>query len=142
MFATLLALTLMRARAGNEPGTSAARERSMKRMHGIATAAAFSIVMGFGGTATAETLTGTISDAMCGKSHDTMTEHGKKMSEKQCTVACVEHGSQYVFVNGDTVLKVANQGFAALKQFAGDRVTLTGEVKGDTVTVAKIERAK
>ena len=37
---------------------------------------------------------------MCGKSHDTMTEHGKKMSDKQCTVACVEHGSQYVFVNG------------------------------------------
>jgi hypothetical protein len=114
----------------------------MKRMHGIATAATFSIVIGFGGAASAETLTGKISDAMCGTSHEAMTEHGKKMSEKQCSVACVEHGSQYVFINGDTVLKVSNQNFAGLKQFAGDRVKLTGEVKGDTVTVAKIEKAK
>jgi hypothetical protein len=73
--------------------------------HGTATAAALSTLVGFGGTASAETLAGKISDAMCGKSRDTMTEHGKKMSDTQCTVACVEHGSQYVFVSGDKVLK-------------------------------------
>jgi hypothetical protein len=73
---------------------------------------------------------------------DTVTEHGEKMTDKQCTVACVEHGSQYVFVNGDRVLKVSNQDFAGLKQFAGDTVRLTGDVKGDTITVAKIEKAK
>jgi len=105
-------------------------------------AAAFSILIGFGGRVSAETLTGTISDAMCGKSHDTMTEHGKKMTDKQCTLACVQHGSAYVFVTGDKVLQVANQSFVGPKQFAGDRVTLTGEVKGDTVTVTKIEKAK
>ena len=110
--------------------------------HGIATAAALSILVGFSRTASAETLTGKISDAMCGKSHDAMTEHGKKMSGKQCPVACVEHGSQYVFVSGDKVLKVSNQDFAGLKQFAGDTVKLTGDVKGDTITVAKIEKAK
>jgi hypothetical protein len=108
----------------------------------IATAAVLTMVVGFRGVASAETLTGKISDAMCGKSHDTMTEHGKKMTDKQCTVACVEHGSQYVFVNGDKVLKVSNQDFAGLKQFAGDTVRLTGDVKGDTITVAKIEKAK
>src|SRR5260370_32736938 len=119
-------------------------ERYMRRMqrHGMATMAALSILVVFVGTASAEMLTGKISDAMCGKSHDTMTEHGKKMSDKQCTVACVEHGSQYVFVNGDRVLKVSNQDFAGLKQFAGDTVRLTGDVKGDTVTVTKIEKAK
>src|SRR6266542_329796 len=104
------------------------------QQHGLATMAALSILVGFGGIASAETLTGRISDAMCGTSHDTMTEHGKKMSDKQCTVACVEHGSQYVFVNGDKVLKVSNQDFAGLKQFAGDTVKLTGDVKGDTIT--------
>ena len=116
----------------------------MRRMqrHGMATMAALSILVVFVGTASAETLTGKISDAMCGKSHDTMTEHGKKMSDKQCTVACVEHGSQYVFVNGDRVLKVSNQDFAGLKQFAGDTVRLTGDVKGDAITVARIEKAK
>jgi len=108
----------------------------------FATAAAFSILIGSGASAAAETLTGRISDAMCGKSHDTMTEHGKKMTDKQCTVACVEHGSTYVFVTGDKILKVANQNFADLKTFAGDTVMLTGDVKGDTVTVTKIAKAK
>jgi hypothetical protein len=110
----------------------------------IVIVAACSILMGFGARASAapETLTGRISDAMCGTSHDTMTEHGKKMTDKQCTVACVEHGSTYVFVTGDKILKVANQTFADLKQFAGDTVTLTGDVKGDTVTVTKIAKGK
>jgi len=50
----------------------------------IATAAAFSILIGFGARASAaETLTGRISDAMCGTSHDAMTEHGKKMTDQQ-----------------------------------------------------------
>jgi len=113
----------------------------MKR-YGTAAAAVSAILVGLGGTASAETLTGKISDAMCGKSHASMTEHGKQMSDKQCTVACVEHGSQYVIVSGDKVLKVSNQDFAGLKQFAGDTVKLTGDVKGDTITVAKIEKAK
>jgi hypothetical protein len=108
----------------------------------IATAAVLTILVGSRGAASAETLTGKISDAMCGKSHDTMTEHGKKMTDKQCTVACVDHGSEYVFVSGDRVLKVSNQDFAGLRQFAGDTVKLTGDVRGDTIAVAKIEKAK
>jgi hypothetical protein len=109
----------------------------------IATAAAFATLIGFAAPASAaETLTGRISDAMCGRSHDAMTEHGKKMTDKQCTATCVEHGSTYVFVTDDKILKVANQNFADLKQFAGDTVTLTGDVKGDTVTVTKIAKAK
>jgi hypothetical protein len=90
----------------------------------------------------ADTWTGKISDAMCGTSHDTMTEHGKKMSDKQCAVACVQHGSEYVFVEGDKVLKIANQNFKGLQQFAGDTVKLTGDLKGDAITVAQIDKAK
>lgn len=109
----------------------------------IVTTTALSALLVIGGAASAaDTLTGTISDAMCGVSHDTMTEHGKKMSDKQCTLACVQHGSEYVFVNGDKVLKIANQNFKGLQQFAGDTVRLTGDVKGDTITVAKIAKAK
>jgi hypothetical protein len=107
----------------------------------IGAAAVLTLLVGFGGAASAETLTGTISDAMCGKSHDTMTEHGKKMTDKQCTVACVDHGSQYVIVTGNKVLKISNQDFAGLKQFAGDTVRITGDVKGDTIAVAKIDKA-
>ncbi len=108
----------------------------------IAVAAVLTILVGFPGAASAETLTGKISDAMCGKSHDTMTEHGKKMTDKQCTVACVEHGSSYVIVAGNKVLKISNQDFAGLKQFAGDAVRVTGDVKGDTITLTRIDKAK
>jgi hypothetical protein len=104
--------------------------------------AAFSLSIGFAARASADTLTGKISDAMCGKSHEAMTEHGKKMTDKQCAVACVEHGSTYVFVTGDKILKVADQNFADLKQFAGDTVTVTGDVKGDTLTVTTIAKGK
>jgi len=109
----------------------------------IVTSTALSTLLAVVGTASAAgTWTGKISDAMCGTSHDSMTEHGKKMSDKQCTVACVQHGSEYVFVEGDKVLKIANQNFKGLQQFAGDTVTLTGDLKGDTITVAQIEKAK
>jgi hypothetical protein len=70
---------------------------------GIGHGGAFSILIGLGGAVSAETLTGTISDAMCGKSHDTMTEHGKKMTDKPCTQACVQHGSAYVSPSGTRV---------------------------------------
>ncbi len=106
------------------------------------TLALAAVVIGFGANASAATVTGVISDAMCGKSHAAMTEHGTKMTDKQCTQACVEHGSKYVLVEGDKVLNIANQDFKDLKAFAGDKVTVTGDIKGDTVTVTKLQKAK
>jgi hypothetical protein len=44
----------------------------------------------------AETLTGTVSDTMCGKSH---MMPGK--SDADCTRACVKEGSDYALVVGD-----------------------------------------
>ena len=88
------------------------------------------------------TWTGTISDSSCGVSHDAMTEHGKKGSDKQCTQMCVMKGAKYVFVNDGKVLMIKNQNFADLKKFAGDRVTVSGDLTGDTVTVTKIAAAK
>lgn len=90
----------------------------------------------------ASTWTGKISDAACGLSHDTMTEHGKKGTDKDCTLMCVRGGSRYVFVNDGKVLKIANQDFKTLQQFAGDTVRLTGDLKGDTITITKLEQAK
>jgi hypothetical protein len=47
-----------------------------------------------------------------------------------------------VFVTGDKVYKIANQDLAALKVHAGHEVNLTGEMKGDSITVSKIEMPK
>lgn len=86
--------------------------------------------------------TGTISDSSCGASHDAMTEHGKKGTDKQCTQMCVMKGAKYVFVNDGKVLMIKNQNFADLKTFAGDRVMVSGDLTGDTITVSKIVAAK
>jgi hypothetical protein len=84
--------------------------------------------------------TGRISDDMCGAKHNTAAEHGgKKMSDRDCTLACVkEHSAKYVFVSGGKVYKVGNQDLAALPEHAGHTVELTGEMSGDTITVSKI----
>ncbi len=79
-----------------------------------------------------QTWTGKISDDMCGANHG-----GKP--DRECTQSCVKDGSKYVFVAGDKVYKIANQDDKALATHAGHTVNLTGEMKGDTITVSKIE---
>jgi hypothetical protein len=64
------------------------------------------------------------------------------MTEKDCTEACIKGGAKYVFVSGDKIYKIANQDFAGLKKHAGEKVALTGDVKDDTITVAKVEAPK
>jgi len=91
----------------------------------------------------AETWNGTISDTNCGAKHAAGEEHGAKMSKSDCVKACVgEHGAKYVFVSDDKTYKIENQDFAGLKTHAGHNVALSGEMKGDTITVSKIEMPK
>jgi hypothetical protein len=100
-------------------------------------------LMGWVPSLAADTWKGKISDAMCGAKHAD-GEHGtKKMTDRQCVEACVKGGEKYVFVgDGDKVLKIANQDFDGLKVHAGHEVMLTGDLKGDTITITKIEMPK
>ncbi len=88
----------------------------------------------------ADSWKGQISDAMCAAKHAD-GEHGtKKMTDQQCVDACVKGGAKYVFVgDGDKVYKIANQNFAGLKAHAGHSVTVSGTMKDDTLTIAKID---
>ena len=90
----------------------------------------------------ATTMTGTISDSACGASHARMMDMHKdprmKMTERDCTLACVKGGGKFVFVADGKVYNVANQTFAALTEHAGETVSLTGDVNGNTVTVSKV----
>lgn len=83
---------------------------------------------------------GQISDSMCNAKHAD-GEHGtKKMTDQQCVDACIKGGAKYVFIGeGDKVYKIANQNFAGLKAHSGHPVNVTGTMKDDTITVAKIE---
>lgn len=99
-----------------------------------------SMLTGVPAFAAPQTWTGQISDSMCGATH-MEGEHNVKVSEKQCTQMCVRKGAKYVFVNEGKVLTLANQDFKGLAQHAGETVKLTGELKGDAITVSKIEKA-
>ena len=86
--------------------------------------------------AASQTLTGTVSDDMCGKTHMV-----KDKSAADCTRECVRMGAGYALVAGDKVYKL--KGAAdQLNKFAGSKVTVTGDVNGDTVQVAKVAPAK
>ena len=86
-----------------------------------------------------QTWTGRISDSMCGAKHKKMAEHGtSKMADRDCTMACVKEGGKYVFVLKGKVFKIDNQDFAALQEYGGHMVQLTGEMTGDTIKVSNI----
>ena len=87
----------------------------------------------------AGTWIGQISDSACGASHSKMMgQHGK--SERGCALACIKGGSKYVFVSGGSVYQIDNQSFGDLEKRAGQMVQITGDMKGDTITVSKISR--
>jgi hypothetical protein len=98
-----------------------------------------SLVFGAVTLAAAEqTWTGSISDSACGKKHEEAAEGQGKMPDRECTEACVRGGSLYVLVVDGKVYQIANQNHPDLKVHAGHTVKLTGEVKGDSITVSKI----
>ena len=51
-------------------------------------------------------------------------------------------GAKHVFVSGGKTYEIANQDYAGLKDHTGHKVALTGEAKGDSITVSKIEMPK
>ena len=89
-----------------------------------------------------QTWTGQISDSMCGASHAGMTSSHPGMTDRDCALACVKGGGKFVFVSDGKVYNVANQKLAALTEHAGETVTLTGNVEGDTITVSKVTPKK
>ncbi len=83
-----------------------------------------------------QTWTGKISDSTCAKM--AAAHPGAKMTDRDCTLACAKAGGKYVFVTSGKVCNIANQDLADLQTHAGHTVRLTGEMKGDTITVSKI----
>jgi len=82
-----------------------------------------------------QTLTGEVSDAMCGAKHE------MPGNPAECTRACISHGSKYALVVGDTVyiLETSDKAtLAKLNDLAGAKAKVTGEVDGTTVAVKSV----
>jgi hypothetical protein len=85
-----------------------------------------------------KTWTGTISDSTCGKSHG--DNGGTVAKDHECAVKCVKGGAQYVLVVGEKIYKLADQKMPWYEDGAGHVVQVTGNLKGDTITVTMLSR--
>jgi hypothetical protein len=81
------------------------------------------------------TLTGVITDNMCGKGH---MMPGK--TDADCARECVKHGAHFAVVADGKVYLLAGKS-AEISALAGKKVTVSGELKGDTMTVATVAAA-
>jgi hypothetical protein len=105
----------------------------------IATIAAALLMTSGLSIAAEQTWSGNISDSACGKKHEEAAEGNGVMPDRECTQACVRGGSKYVLVVDGKVFQIANQDNKDLATHAGHNVKLTGELKGNAITVSKIE---
>lgn len=83
-----------------------------------------------------KTLTGTVSDSMCGAHH-----MAKDMSAAACTRDCVKKGTKYALVVGTKVYTLDGHE-AELDKLAGERATVKGSLMGEMVMVESVAPAK
>ena len=84
------------------------------------------------------TVVGYISDSSCGLKH--MSGMG---DDKSCTLMCVKGGSKFVLADRDhkRVYQLDKTGQEKARDFAGQKVKVTGQVTGKTIKVTSIEAA-
>lgn len=86
-----------------------------------------------------QTVTGEVSDAMCG------AKHMMEGSAAECTQQCVSKGSKYALVVGDKVYVLDTSdkaALASLAQLAGEKAKVTGTVNGDAIAVSAVSAGK
>ena len=84
-------------------------------------------------SAAAAEMTGYISDAKCAKDVAKVESDG----HAGCAAACAKKGEALVFVSDGKVYKVSDQ--SKVQDHIGHKVTITGNVDGDTLTVESVK---
>src|SRR3954466_2122154 len=83
-----------------------------------------------------QTLTGTVTDTMCGAKH-MMTN----VTPAQCTRECLKQGSDFGLLSNGKVYTLKGD-TKQIDKYAGETVTVTGKVTGTTLVVSAISPAK
>ncbi len=81
------------------------------------------------------TLTGVITDDMCGAKH---MMPGK---DAECVRACVKRGAKFAVVSGGKLYLLAGKA-SELNALAGQKVTVNGDLQGNTLTVSSVAAAQ
>lgn len=87
--------------------------------------------------ASAEEITGYVSDAHCGKAHNAPSE-----KNTACINKCIGGGSDPVLVSNGKVMKFDSDSKDKAKALAGENVKIDGTMEGDTVKISSIEKAQ
>ncbi len=82
------------------------------------------------------TLTGMVTDDMCGASH---MMPGKPPAE--CTRACVKHGAHFALAANNKVYILDGKA-SDVDKLAGSKATVQGNLNGNVLTVSSIAAAK
>jgi hypothetical protein len=85
-----------------------------------------------GSSAAPKVFTGIVSDSMCGAQH-----MAKDKSAAECTPECVKRGMKYALVVEKKVYTLEGHG-AELDKVAGLKVTVKGNVSGETIAVQSV----
>ena len=112
---------------------------------GIVTVLSLSMLSALATTGTAQkakakpepkTVIGYISDSSCG------LQHMAGMNEKDCTLMCAKNG-KFVLADRDhkVVYQLDSVGQDKAREFAGQKVKITGRISGKTIRVTAIEAA-
>ncbi len=83
-----------------------------------------------------QSLPGVVTDSMCGPTH-----MAKDKTPAQCTQMCVKDGMKYALAAEKKVYTLEGHE-AELAKLAGQRVTVKGTLKGDTLVVQEVAAAK
>jgi hypothetical protein len=92
------------------------------------------IMLVFGCLSWGKTLTGVVSDSMCGAKHSTASDDAAA-----CVKKCEDGGSKLVVVSSGKVYNTDDQD--KLKGYEGKEVKVTGKVSGDKITIASVGEA-
>lgn len=87
-------------------------------------------------SADTQTLTGKVTDTMCG------AKHKEGIPPADCVRACVKHGAHYALLVGDKVYTLDTENQAEnseLSKLAWENARVTGTVNGDTVAVTSVK---
>lgn len=83
--------------------------------------------------AASQTFSGVVTCSLCGAKHNTSLNQ----SAAGCTKICLKKGAEFSLVDGEKVYKLEG-GADYLDKFAGERVTISGILDGDTIKVTSV----
>jgi hypothetical protein len=90
----------------------------------------------FATAAQQQSLTGVLTDSMCGAAH-----MAKDKTPAECTQICIKDGMKYALATEKKVYTLEGHE-AELAKLAGQKVTVKGTLKGDTLSVQEVAASK